>query len=132
MTTSIRNIGLSAALLLGSLAWSPVSYTQDTETATPPEGLPFKYGRGYELFQNNCAECHGANLDGTDQGPPLLHGYYKPGHHSDVAFFRAIEHGSPQHHWNFGDMKPVDGVDEKQAQAIVDFVRWYQQETGLY
>lgn len=132
MTESIRGMKLSTALLLGLLASSPASYAQDTQTAAPPEGMPFKYGRGFELFQDNCASCHGADLKGTDQGPPLLHGYYKPGHHSDVAFFRAIELGSPQHHWRFGDMKPVEGVDKKQAQTIVDFVRWYQQETGLY
>lgn len=118
-------------LALAVLLSAPTLHAQNTETA-PPDGMPFKYGRGFELFQNNCAECHGGNLKGTDQGPPLLHGYYKPSHHSDVAFFRAIESGSPQHHWNFGDMKPVPGVDKKQAQAIVDFVRWYQQDTGLY
>jgi len=111
---------------------SSALHAQNTETASPPEGMPFKYGHGFELFQENCAECHGTDLKGTDQGPPLLHGYYNPSHHSDVAFFRAIEMGTPQHHWDFGDMKPVEGVDKKEAQAIVDFVRWYQQEAGLY
>ena len=119
-------------VVLGIFLSSTVVHAQSTESASQPDGMPFKYGRGFELFQDNCAECHGANLKGTDQGPPLLHGYYKPSHHADAAFFRAIELGSPQHHWNFGDMKPVEGVDRKQAQAIVDFVRWYQQDTGLY
>lgn len=134
MRRSIRVTNFSAFLLLGFLLSPPVVFAQDTvqEAATPPEGMPFTYGRGHELFQENCAQCHGADLDGADEGPPLLHGYYKPGHHSDVAFFRAIEQGSPQHHWNFGDMKPVEGIDKQKAAAIVEFIRWYQRESGLY
>lgn len=129
---SIIDLKGTAILVLGILASSPALHAQNAETASPPDGMPFQYGRGFELFQSKCAQCHGADLEGTEQGPPLLHGYYKPSHHSDAAFFRAIEVGSPQHHWNFGDMKPVEGVDRKQAQVIVDFVRWYQQNAGLY
>ena len=112
------------------LTLTPAAYAESP--SHPPEDMPFQYGRGYELFQENCAQCHGADLDGTDQGPPLLHGYYKPGHHGDYAFFRAIEQGTPQHHWNFGDMKPVEGVDSREAAAIVEFVRWFQRKAGLY
>lgn len=126
--------GISAALLLGIVLSLSTLAAQDAEqdTASPPAGMPFSHGLGFELFQDNCARCHGADLDGTDEGPPLLHGYYKPGHHSDVAFYRAIEQGSPQHHWNFGDMEPVDGVNRKQAEAIVEYVRWHQRESGLF
>lgn len=122
---------LGAALLVsGSL----VSITAAAEGGgnSPPEGMPFRYGLGYEQFQENCAQCHGPDLIGTDEGPPLMHGYYKPSHHSDAAFYRAIQAGSPQHHWNFGDMKPVEGVNQNQARSIVEFVRWFQQKEGLY
>lgn len=134
MRSPIR-VNLPAAILLfGALSSIPVAHAQEAEqeTAAPPEGMPFSHGRGYELFQDNCAQCHGADLGGTDQGPPLLHGYYKPGHHSDAAFYRAIEAGSPQHHWNFGNMEPVEGVSSKQAEVIVEYVRWHQREAGLY
>jgi len=134
MSKPVSKIRLAAALLSGCLLSSPMAFAQEAESApaAPPDGMPFQYGLGFELFQDNCARCHGAELDGTDQGPPLLHGYYRPSHHSDVAFYRAIQYGSPQHHWDFGDMKPVESVDEDQARAIVEFVRWYQREAGLY
>ena len=122
----------AAAVLTGLLLTSAVSQSQETQKSAPPEGMPFQYGLGYELFQDNCAQCHGADLNGTDQGPPLLHGYYRPSHHSDVAFYRAIQLGSPQHHWSFGDMAPVEGVNDKQARVITEFVRWYQREAGLF
>lgn len=102
------------------------------DTSSPPANMPFRYGLGYELFQDKCAECHGPDLRGTEKGPPLLHRFYKPSHHSDAAFYRAIQVGSPQHHWNFGDMPPVRDVNDKQAGAIIGFVRWLQQASGLY
>lgn len=128
-TVSRKNLAVRIVLCV-ILAPASVAYAENHDR--PPEGMPFKHGLGYELFQDNCARCHGADLDGTEEGPPLLHGYYNPGHHSDAAFYRAIEQGSPQHHWNFGDMKPVEGVDQTEVRAIVEFIRWYQRETGLY
>lgn len=129
MTKQVSKTRLAAAFLSGCLLLSPTAFAQE---AMPPDGMPFRYALGFELFQDNCAQCHGTDLDGADQGPPLLHAYYKPSHHGDVAFYRAIQYGSPQHHWNFGYMKPVEGVDENQALAIVELVRWYQREAGLY
>ena len=37
--------------------------------------------QGREIFNENCAKCHGENAIGTNQGPPLLHNIYNPGHH---------------------------------------------------
>lgn len=119
-------------LLAATAFVSPSILAAGGETAPPPANMPFRYGLGYELFQGNCAECHGTNLQGTEQGPPLVHAFYRPSHHSDAAFYRAIQVGSPQHHWRFGDMPPVRKVSEKQAGAIIEFVRWFQQDAGLY
>lgn len=134
MKTSIRNNYRVTIVLLGILSLLPAAQAQQAapQTVAPPQGMPFKHGLGFELFQDNCAGCHGTDLKGTDQGPPLLHAFYKPGHHSDAAFYRAITAGSPQHHWNFGDMPPVAGIDAQQAKALVAFVRWAQQDAGLY
>jgi len=132
MKTSILTVIRAAVIGLGMLAALAVLQAQSSDDPSPPGGMPFQHGRGFELFQDNCAECHGGDLKGTDQGPPLLHGYYRPGHHSDAAFFRAIAMGSPQHHWNFGDMQAVEGVDEREAAAIIEFIRWHQRESGLY
>lgn len=134
MKYPIRSAQLVAISLAGIVAWSAAGQAGETEheTAAPPEDMPFSHGRGYELFQDNCARCHGAELEGTQQGPPLLHDYYKPSHHSDASFYRAIESGSPQHHWGFGAMPPVAGASEEQAEAIVEYIRWHQREAGLY
>jgi len=99
---------------------------------TKLEQVPFKYGLGQQKYAAMCAECHGEWLRGTDKGPPLLHGYYKPGHHGDRAFYGAILKGSQQHHWDFGDMPPVKGATQEDAQQIIPFVRWLQQAEGLY
>ena len=105
---------------------------QGQDATSVPSNMPFKYGLGYEQFQEHCARCHGSSLEGTDEGPPLLHGYYIPSHHDDTAFYRAIQRGSRQHHWTFGDMAPVEGIAENEVRAIVEFVRWFQRESGLF
>lgn len=86
---------------------------------------------GKKAFDENCASCHGALLDGTDKGPPLIHDYYNPGHHSDAAFYAAIARGTRQHHWRFGDMQPVPGVSEDEARMIVRYVREMQRANGI-
>ncbi|MFC1681698.1 c-type cytochrome [Pseudomonadota bacterium] len=94
--------------------------------------MPFRYGLGHEQFQEHCAACHGRSFEGTDKGPSLMHPYYIPSHHGDAAFFRAIRRGTKQHHWGFGDMAPVPGIAENEARAIVEYIRWYQRESGLH
>lgn len=86
---------------------------------------------GRQLFADNCAQCHGLGMRGTDQGPPLLHPYYKPDHHSDLAFFRAIKLGARAHHWNFGDMPAQSQLAPDDAGHIVAYVRERQTKVGL-
>jgi len=86
---------------------------------------------GAVLYQAACGSCHGTELLGTDQGPPFLDAIYRPGHHSDAAFFLAVKGGARSHHWNFGNMPPVAGLDDAQIEAIVTFVRQQQQSAGI-
>jgi mono/diheme cytochrome c family protein len=58
------------------------------------------------IFAANCAQCHGAQGGGTDQGPPLVHIVYEPGHHPDESFRRAVREGVAPHHWDFVPMPP--------------------------
>jgi hypothetical protein len=81
--------------------------------------VPFQYGAGLEKYQSLCAECHGQWAAGTDKGPTLIHPYYVPSHHSDRSFFRAILQGAPMHHWEFGDMPPVEGASEQDAINVI-------------
>ena len=86
---------------------------------------------GQQAFDANCAACHGPNGAGTDQGPPLVHDIYNPGHHSDQAFFLAAKRGVRAHHWNFGDMPPLPQVNDDQISAIVRYVRELQRANGI-
>ena len=86
---------------------------------------------GRALYAQACAACHGAGLQGADRGPPFLDPIYRPGHHDDAAFLRAVRFGVRSHHWPFGDMPPVAGLTGAQIEAIVAFVRERQRAVGI-
>ncbi len=86
---------------------------------------------GKNLFEGNCARCHGTDLRGTNTGPPFLSPVYAPNHHSDEAFLLAAQNGVQPHHWGFGPMPPVSGLSEAQIQEIVAYVRSVQVEEGI-
>jgi len=86
---------------------------------------------GSVLYQANCAECHGADLRGTDKGPPHLSIVYEPNHHGDAAFLLAAQQGVRAHHWRFGDMAAVEGLSSGDVAAIVAFVRENQRVEGF-
>ena len=109
-----RRVGICCALLVGTAS----------QTAT---GAPDVSG----LYQANCAECHGADLRGTDKGPGHLSVVYEPNHHGDAAFALAVYSGVRQHHWPFGDMAPVEGLDDDDIARIVAFVRENQRVSGF-
>ena len=87
--------------------------------------------RGAELYEANCASCHGSDLRGTSEGPSHLSVVYEQGHHPDDAFRSAIANGAPAHHWQFGDMPPVAGLDGEEIEAIIAYVRQRQAEEGF-
>lgn len=98
----------------------------DDEPSTTFEGTD-----GAVLYAQACATCHGADLAGTDQGPPFLDVIYRSGHHADASFLLATRRGVRSHHWNFGDMPPINGLSDEQVEAIVAFVRGRQAEAGI-
>ncbi|MGN7614493.1 c-type cytochrome, partial [Magnetococcales bacterium HHB-1] len=98
---------------------------------TPPESVPQAYQAGMKKFQENCIQCHGERAQGSDNGPTLIHDYYKPSHHADYAFYKAAQSGVRAHHWKFGDMQPVPSVTRKDMDQIIPFVRWWQRENGI-
>lgn len=115
---------------LGLLMTTPI--LADKQHSSKQTKVPFKYAVGKKKFQENCSTCHGKWLEGTKIGPPLLHGFYKPSHHSDQAFYRAALKGVFQHHWKFGPMPKIEGISRKDMDKVVPFIRWLQQEKGLY
>lgn len=87
--------------------------------------------KGKEAFDANCAACHGKNASGTDQGPPLVHDIYNPGHHGDVAFLIAAKRGVQSHHWPYGNMPAQPQVSQQEIAAIVKYVRELQLANGI-
>lgn len=96
-------------------------------------GSPARSGEadGALVYATSCASCHGADLRGTDKGPSHLSIVYEPNHHRDDAFRSAIANGAPRHHWNFGDMEPVEGLSDIEVEAVIGFIRAEQQRLGF-
>ena len=115
---------------LGLIITTPVHADKQGVITTPK--VPFKHALGMKKYQDNCASCHGKWIEGTQSGPPLFHGFYKPSHHGDPAFYRAALKGVFAHHWKFGPMPKIEGITKKDMDKIVPFIRWLQQEKGLY
>jgi len=115
-------------LLCGFLASSHVYAAQPDDSVK----TPFQLSRGKFLFEKNCSSCHGKDLKGSEQGPPFLHGFYKPSHHGDGSFYRAALKGVTAHHWNFGNMPPVKGITESKVKSIIAYIRFYQKQKNLF
>jgi mono/diheme cytochrome c family protein len=96
-----------------------------------PGPVPPELATGELLFNQSCAQCHGALAMGSDRGPPLVHIIYEPGHHADEAFRRAVTLGSVAHHWSFGPMPAQPAVTPEQTEVIIRYVRWLQRKGGI-
>lgn len=125
MKTTMTLLRLALLFLPLAAAAQPISVPQ------PSPGLMPNSAKGKALYAANCAKCHGADLLGSKEGPPLLHPYYKPDHHSDASFQIAVRYGVRAHHWQFGNMAPVPGVSADDTAHITTFVRSQQRAAGL-
>ena len=86
---------------------------------------------GEAVFSASCAVCHGKNAAGTDKGPPLIDPIYRPAHHGDFSFVRAVTLGVPQHHWLFGALPAQPQVPREQIDQIVTYIREIQRANGI-
>jgi len=129
-------VGAIAVIVAGVGAWflpaqdEPARSSQASTTVRLPD-LEGAAADGADLFAANCAVCHGENATGTDQGPPFVHRIYEPNHHADIAFQLAVQTGVRAHHWRFGNMPPVDGVNRAEVEKIVAYVRALQRANGI-
>jgi len=121
-------VGVIAVVVLLAVA---VAFGGGHPISGPPAGADGDLGRGEILYEGNCARCHGEDARGTDQGPPFLHPFYRPAHHSDAAFFSAVRNGVRPHHWNFGSMPPIPGLSDQDIADIVAYVRSLQRAAGI-
>lgn len=118
----------------GLLLWralGPGDGEDVTVAVTVPSQLSPAAREGKAVFDETCAACHGANASGTEQGPPLVHDIYNPGHHADLAFARAVQQGVRAHHWRFGNMPAQPHVSEAEVERVVQYVRELQRANGI-
>jgi hypothetical protein len=94
--------------------------------------VPAEHLAGKQVFDARCLDCHGEAALGTAHGPPLVHIYYEPNHHADIAFVFAVTRGVRAHHWNFGDMPPIPGLTPEQVGEVIGYLRWLQRQAGVY
>jgi len=123
---AVLNLGLGVA---GWQLLAP-SRTGALRTIVVPQ-LSVAARLGESAYDVNCAKCHGENAAGTENGPPLVHDYYNPGHHADGAFHFAVAQGARQHHWKFGNMPPQSRVSEQQTRMIIRYARELQEANGI-
>lgn len=130
-STTLIAGALALAILGGGIWWAGGGGDSASPDMIVVPELTGQAAAGQEAFARYCASCHGENAGGTEQGSPLIHPYYEPGHHADFAFERAVRQGAPAHHWDFGAMPPVEGVTDAELAAMIDYVRTVQRANGI-
>ena len=129
-------VGAAAVVAVAVAAWvlwpdghggHPPRRPPSEAAVSSAAGMP-----GEAVFNQKCAVCHGLRAAGSPQGPPLVHRYYEPGHHSDMAFVLAVRRGVRAHHWRFGNMPPVPGLSDADVRAVIDYVRALQRANGIF
>jgi mono/diheme cytochrome c family protein len=101
ISDSHRNTHLRLCLLALVIVAAAISLpvaAQSIQVPQPSPGLMPNPAAGKALFEKSCASCHGANLQGSDKGPPMLSKIYEPSHHGDASFQLAVKNGSRAHH----------------------------------
>ena len=138
---SVRNLIIAAAII--AVAYLGVRYLiSGPESGGQVAGAPLVQvsvpalsgaaKEGEALFNAKCAQCQGDTAAGNEAaGPPLVHIIYEPNHHSDAAFHLAAKQGVRAHHWQFGNMAPVESVSEADIEKILAYVRTLQRENGI-
>jgi mono/diheme cytochrome c family protein len=100
----------------------------DKPAASTPEA---RHAQGEELFQANCATCHGEDLRGTFVGPPLLHEIYAPDQLADNDIRAAVATGVNPKNWDFSGMPAFPNLDTDDVEALIAYVRSSQRAAGL-
>lgn len=100
----------------------------DEPAASTPEA---RLAQGVEVFDANCATCHGEDLLGTFVGPPLLHEIYAPDRLADDDIRAAIANGVTPKNWDFSGMPAFPGLSTDDVDALIEYIRSSQRAAGL-
>lgn len=112
-------------------AVAAVLLLRDGPGGDEPDPAASQLDRGEEVFQSNCATCHGDDLRGTFVGPPLIHELYAPDVFPDDGIREAIANGVPAHNWDSAGMPPVNGLGHDAVEAVIRYVRSMQDAGGI-
>lgn len=113
-------------------AIAPDAPQETIATVMVPDNISTDAQKGKQIFDANCAACHGPNAAGQkNTAPPLVHVIYEPSHHGDESFQRAVSLGVRQHHWPFGNMPPVEGLTRGDVTLIIAYIRELQRANGI-
>ena len=130
-----------AMLIVGVIAYS--LFTSGSNDGSEEEGAPIVKieipGQlsqlamlGKQAFDIKCASCHGENAVGQNGvAPPHVHKIYKPSHHGNESFQRAVAVGVRAHHWKFGNMPAIEGLTRADVKAIIAYVRELKRQNGI-
>ena len=133
MRRRLWSVWLGAVVVAGVVGVVVWSAREDVAVPRPvvvPDLSPLAR-EGQAAYDRHCAECHGPDAAGSEEGPPLVHPIYRPAHHGDVAFALAVQRGVLAHHWRFGDMPAQPEVREDEIAAITRYVRELQVANGI-
>ncbi|MDH5229845.1 MAG: cytochrome c [Gammaproteobacteria bacterium] len=130
---------MKSLVLLSIVCVLFVACNNQSKTSSDASGLPIPPKdfvanaiNGKALYQQHCQLCHGKEAKGSRQGPPLIHKIYEPNHHADLSFYMAVNRGVQSHHWKFGNMPAIPGVNPKQAAHIIRYIRQEQKAAGIF
>ena len=129
---SNRWIWVTSSVALAAVVAIALAVSSEPPDGTPTLRDPAAVAAGAELFAANCAVYHGTDMRGSDTGPPLLNVIYAPNHHADEAFQRAVAGGVQAHHWNFGTMAPIPGLNRDDVALIIEYARSEQEAAGIF
>jgi mono/diheme cytochrome c family protein len=87
------------------------------------DGPQSSVDRGAAIYGANCAQCHGADLEGTERGPSLLDPAYRSDELTDAAVADAVRNGVAERLWEFGPMPANGALSEAQIDAVIEFLR---------
>ena len=134
--TRRRLIPLAVVALFLAVGYAGWSWSQRGHRAAEPRPivvpeLSEPARAGARAFAVHCASCHGLDAGGTAAGPTLVDPIYRSAHHADASFLLAVRRGVAAHHWGFGNMPPMPGVNADEVASIIRYVREVQKANGV-
>ncbi|MEM9139243.1 MAG: cytochrome c [Pseudomonadota bacterium] len=118
-------LAVSAVLAAPTLMSTPYLATS-TETSVQRRFDPNRFPQlgiaGMHIYNAQCAECHGDDGAGTEQGPSLHHKVYHASKLGQRGFHAAVSNGVAQQRWEFGAM-PGAALSFNEIEQVARYVR---------